>query len=217
MVSKLKDSVSQAKAEIVELKQCNSELQAEVCELKESSPTAPPPVADVSELHAKLNDLEDRSRRNNLKFEGVAEGPNENWEQSTEKILKIISDKLQISEPVEIERAHRIGKPSADRSRPIIARFLRHQDREKILKNSNKFKGTRIFINEDLCQASVEKRQELLPKLKKAREEGKIAFFSHTKLIIRNKPSPNSGAAGGEDDATENQTSYSQRLRSNRR
>ena len=134
-VSKLEDSVSQAKAEIVELKQRNSELQAEICELKESSPTAPPPVADVSELHAKLNDLEDRSRRNNLKFEGVAEGPNENWEQSTEKILKIISDKLQISEPVEIERAHRIGKPSADRSRPIIARFLRHQDREKILKN----------------------------------------------------------------------------------
>ena len=34
----------------------------------------------------KLNDLEDRSRRNNLRIDGMAEGPNESWEQCEEQL-----------------------------------------------------------------------------------------------------------------------------------
>ena len=60
-------------------------------------------------LREKLRDIEDRSRRYNLRIDGLQEVENETWEQ-TEKILKsMIQEKLEI-EDVNIERAHRVGK-----------------------------------------------------------------------------------------------------------
>ncbi|KAK4326288.1 hypothetical protein Pmani_003154 [Petrolisthes manimaculis] len=44
-----------------------------------------------------------------------------------------------------------------------------------------------IFINEDLCQVSQEKKRSQLPLLRQAREDGKIAFYKHTKLIIKDR------------------------------
>ena len=37
-------------------------------------------------FHNKLVDLEDRSRRNNLRIDGIAEGSNESWEQCEEQL-----------------------------------------------------------------------------------------------------------------------------------
>ena len=48
-------------------------------------------------------------------------------------------------------------------------------------------KGTNIFINEDLCESSLEKRKNQLPELQKAGREGKIAYFSHTRLVVRER------------------------------
>lgn len=45
-------------------------------------------------------------------------------------------------------------------------------------------KHTNIYINEDLCESSVNARKVQLPDLKRARAEGKIAYFNHTKLVI---------------------------------
>ena len=42
-------------------------------------------------------------------------------------------------------------------------------------------------MNEDLCPASMQKKKEQLPIMKKAREEGKIAFFRHTRLVIKER------------------------------
>lgn len=52
-----------------------------------------------------------------------------------------------------------------------------------------------MFINEDLCAASMEIKRNQLPLLKQARQEGKIAFFRHTKLIIRERTSLRSPSA----------------------
>lgn len=40
-------------------------------------------------------------------------------------------------------------------------------------------------MNEDLSSASLAKKNAQLPMFKQARAEGKIAFFRHTKLIVR--------------------------------
>ena len=183
-LSKLEAEFSAAKLEISELKQTSRVLQELISSLQ-NKPTSSAEASNV-DLKQRVDDLEDRSRRNNLKITGLPEEHSETWEQSATKVLKLIKEKCKVTGKIEIERAHRIGKKS-NRPRPIIVKFLRYQDREKILKSSKNLKDTEIYINEDLCGASVEKRKALLPQLKAAREQGKIAFFSHTKLIIREK------------------------------
>ena len=80
-----------------------------------------------------------------------------------------------------------MGRPLTGKPRPIVAKLLKFTDKERILQNSKKLKGSQIFINEDLCEGSRAKRRAQLPQLKQARAEGKIAYFSHTKLIVKER------------------------------
>ena len=143
--------------------------------------------SDPVEIFNRLDSLEDNSRRNNLRFEGVPELPRENWELTTVEVQKL-AKKIGIDHEIKIDRAHRIGNAGAsNRPRTIIARFHYYSDRELYLRNAHKLKGTNIFVNEDLCQTSLNKRKDQLPQLQQARREGKTAYFSHTKLIIKDK------------------------------
>lgn len=91
-----------------------------------------------------------------------------------------------------LEPAHRVGPRREGKPRPIVARFLRYSDREAVIRNGRKLRGTNIFVNEDLCAASQAIKSSQFPLLKQARAQGKIAFFRHTKLIIRERNEDNS-------------------------
>ena len=80
-------------------------------------------------------------------------------------------------------------------SKDIVARFDKFGEREAVIRNARKLKGTGIFINEDLCLVSQEIKNSQLPLLKKGRQEGKIAYFKYTKLIIRNRDGQRSSVA----------------------
>ena len=64
-------------------------------------------IDDHKNLHVKVRDLEDRSRRNSLRFDGLSQA--QDWHGSEAKIKKLIKEKSEI-ENVEIEPGHRIGK-----------------------------------------------------------------------------------------------------------
>ena len=91
-----------------------------------------------------------------------------------------------------LERAHRVRPRREGKPRPIVARFLRYSDREAVIRNGRKLRGTNIFVNEDLCAASQAIKSSQFPLLKQAGAQGKIAFFRHTKLIIRERNEDNS-------------------------
>ena len=59
-------------------------------------------------LSENMRDLEDRSRRGNLRVEGLKEISNENWDQTEEILQQMIRDVLEL-EGINIERAHRVG------------------------------------------------------------------------------------------------------------
>ena len=64
-------------------------------------------------IHRKLVDLEDRSRRNNLRILGIAVDPRESWEECQNKIYDMLEEKLEMdTSNVTIERAHRVGEKS---------------------------------------------------------------------------------------------------------
>jgi len=135
----------------------------------------------------KADDLENRSRRNNLCFDGVDEMQfgRETWEQCEGKLKDIVFENLEIEDEVQIERAHRVGRKRDDgKPRPIVAKFLNYKDREKVLKARKKLKGSKIVIREDVSERVKAKQKELIPKMMEARREGKVAYIRHDKLII---------------------------------
>lgn len=144
---------------------------------------------DIEAIKDKVDDLENRSRRNNLCFDGVDESVSENWAQSEAKVKNVLKDNLDLNQDeIEIERAHRVGPKREGKTRSIVAKFLNYKDREKVFKSKRQLKGSGIFIREDLSERVLNKRKALLPKLNEARQMGKTAFFRFDKLIIRDRP-----------------------------
>ncbi|XP_065677024.1 uncharacterized protein LOC136092554 [Hydra vulgaris] len=144
-------------------------------------------LRDKSELlkvKSKLREIEDRSRRNNLRIDGLKENDNESWSNSEEKVLKLFEESLGLKE-IKIERAHRTGIRDGKKVRSIVLKLLNYKDKERILKNSSKLKGKNIYINEDYCAETVQIIKELRMEMKKAREGGKFALISYDKLIVR--------------------------------
>ena len=58
----------------------------------------------------KLTEVEDRSRRNNVRTNGISETSNETWENCEEEVTKIIRNKSDITNDIEIDFCHRMGK-----------------------------------------------------------------------------------------------------------
>ena len=130
----------------------------------------------IEDVGNKLDDLENRSRRNNLRFEGIPESPNETWQESESKVKHLISSHMpEVGTDFVIERAHRVGTPRSDsKPRKIVARFLNYKDREAVFKAKKKLHGTNMFVNEDYSDRVIKKRTELIPKLKEARRKNPV-------------------------------------------
>ena len=103
---------------------------------------------DPEYVHNKLVDLEDCSRRNNLRIDGIKEKIRESWEDCESEVEKLFREKLDIEDKIIIERAHRAKEPK-NQPRTIICRLLNFKDKENILKNCRKLKGTNIFVNDN--------------------------------------------------------------------
>ena len=133
-----------------------------------------------------MSELEDRSWRNNLRFDGIPEEKNETWEDCERKVENLLKNKLGI-EGIKIERAHRTKGKKKDNSKPktIVCKLHSYKDKARILGSSKKLKDTDYFINEDFSKETLEYRKELWKEVKSLREEGKIAYLNYKKVVIR--------------------------------
>ena len=115
---------------------------------------------EIVNLNRQIARHEDYSRRNNIRIEGMEEEKLETWEQTQSKVNKLMKEKMEL-DSVQVEYAHRINKRSNSKGpRTIIARLHHDRDKNTTLKNSYKLKGTRIFINEDLSERTLNIRKE---------------------------------------------------------
>lgn len=180
--------------EMDDVKETNAKQEEEIIKMKKEKAELKNNNREdeMDELKRRMNYHEDYSRRKNLRIDGVDEQPGENWEVTQEKVQRLARDKFG-KVGVQLERAHRVGSglPGRDggppRPRTIVARFFRYSDREHMLRNSPKLKDSNVYLNEDLCEASVQERKAQMPELRKARAAGKIAYFRHTRLVIRER------------------------------
>ena len=58
----------------------------------------------------KLIELEERSRRNNLRINGVEQIPNKTWEICEKKVQDIVENELGITTEIKFDRCHHTGK-----------------------------------------------------------------------------------------------------------
>lgn len=122
-------------------------------------------------------------------IDGIPDMPTESWDDtvvSQSKAKKLFADHLKMDPKlVETEQAHRTGKYTANgRPRPVIVKLLCYKDKEEILKQAKKLKGTNFFINEDFSERVRQRRKELLPQLGEAHKQGNFAFLKYDQLIV---------------------------------
>ena len=144
-------------------------------------------LLDPNEVSKKLTELEDRSPRNNLRFDGLTEDPNETQDDCERKVQDVILNKLNIEGNIEIDRCHRFGKRRGSRPRTIVCRFLRFKDKQKIIQNAKKLKDTGIFTFEDFCSDTMELRKSLWEKVLEYRRQGRYAYLNYRTIAVRDK------------------------------
>ena len=113
---------------------------------------------DNNQLCERLRDLEDRSRRDNLRIDGIAEVENEMWEQTEEILQSLFKEKLQL-ENISVERAHRVGNKEKNNKRTIIVKLASFKGKLKIISEARKLKGTPTSINEDYSKETLKIRK----------------------------------------------------------
>ena len=127
-------------------------------------------------MERSIDYQENQSRRCKLRFDGVSEVDGERWEQTEKNVRRAMTTALELPEAqlhaINIERVHRTGG-TGTRARTIVVKFKPYKDRELVLQAAKKNRPRGICVNEDYSQRVMARWKELLPKMMKAREEGK--------------------------------------------
>ena len=136
---------------------------------------------ELGALRAKLDDLENRSRRNNLRFVGFPEkSEGSRPERFLHQWLRDVFGMEEFSRTFEIERAHRTPprapQPGAP-PRSLIAKFLNFRDKVAILrlareKGPLKFNGNNISIYPDFSAEVQRQRVSFAAVKDRLRNEG---------------------------------------------
>lgn len=99
--------------------------------------------ASYRDIWDKLDDLENHSRRNNLRIIGLPESIPAS--HLTNICAKTIPEQLGLRIPCTVERAHRMGQYSDTRAKPrhVIVKYLNYADKNAIMQ---KFRRTRSLV-----------------------------------------------------------------------
>lgn len=136
----------------------------------------------INQLELRLDDAENRSRRNNLIFYGLADpSAKETYAESEKLVIGHCRDNLEMAvDPKEIERAHRLGRHDPNRPRPIIVKFSSFKTKDAILSQGPKFKGTNYSVGEDFSRRVQYARKQLVA-FAKAKD---VPFFLRYKTLF---------------------------------
>ena len=164
-----------------EVKDQLNDLQGQCDDLKQENAFL---RQELNEVRSKTDDLENRSRRNNILFYGIKRSENETNHECETKVKALISDNLGITNDVMFDRVHRTGRKSDS---PIIARCVFFKDKQTILSNKSKLNDTDFAIKEDFSDTVRGIRKALYPHMKRAIDMGKKAAIIYDHLLIDGK------------------------------
>ena len=137
----------------------------------------------VEKLEAKADAAEQYSRRNCLRIAGVPENQAADTDGYVLDLSRAIGAEIALT---DIERSHRVGRPSAGRTRDIIVKFASYRTRRMVYgaRTTTKDSGyVGVYINEDLTKP----RNKLLLKARKMVKTKllKSAWSSDGNILVR--------------------------------
>ncbi|KAL8625120.1 hypothetical protein ACOMHN_030754 [Nucella lapillus] len=111
----------------------------------------------LKQCEKEQNDLQQYSRRWNLRVYRVPEQTKETAGDCVDKVVKIVNEGVGVKlTQGDVEVAHRTGHQSGKQARPIIVRFFDRRKRDEILQNRRKLKNKGTVIGEDLTYANYQ-------------------------------------------------------------
>ena len=180
----LENTVYGVKSDVQELQSETKTLKTTVKDIEASLAFK---EAEVDTLRKEIKELKDvqlykevYNRRENLRVFYLPEVADEN---TSDVLHRVREDELPIenASQIEFQRVHRLGKETHVSTRPIIARFLKFPDRERIFQKAMELKNesdVKVKVFTDFPKEIQDRRKKQWPKLKRAREDGKTAFFT---------------------------------------
>lgn len=130
----------------------------------------------------KIVDFEDRSRRSNLIVYGIQEQSEEDEQILRDKVITDIFGRKLGQDCQSVARIHRRGKHQENR--PVIVYFQDFTEKEAVLRNAKKLKGTNISISNDYSPSTRHKRRLLWQSGKQDKANGKTVTLIHDKLKV---------------------------------
>lgn len=123
-----------------------SRLQSQIVDLQSEihsgASGAAPLLGNMSNIENKIDELENRSRRFNVLFYGIADGGlSESWDTVQKIVTDFCQNQLQLA-VTSIARAHRLGHFSPDKTRPITVKFFDDKEVEAIIGRGSRLKNT---------------------------------------------------------------------------
>ena len=176
-MSKTEKDVAKLKKKQEELESSTQFLSDEMEKMKECVDVENPGSVSkhMAALEKKIDDLENRSRRNNVIVWNIPQASENSSATCEEFVESFLTNHLKIPEveTIEVERAHRsptFAKQNQAgteaKPRPIHARLLRYQDRQLVIRNAKKlkdnpFRGMKVFISDDVSLKVRKEREHL--------------------------------------------------------
>ena len=144
----------------------------------------------IEKVNIRVDDQEDRSRRQNLIFFNLPEESGfENalqCEQRVQGVLQKIVKKTLGGRVIPLDRVHRIGTkdPQNKKIRPMIARFTFYKDKDIVLRESRTadqqtFNGKTLIVSEDYGKTTLNIRRDLVNHMKAAKLKNKNIEGGH--------------------------------------
>lgn len=147
--SELSVSISSIQSDVSALKNTVSEMETSLSTCTDDVATLQAKVellsADLVRVENKCEDLEARSRRNNIRIVGI---PEDSADSSTAAAIStLLKEALHLEKEPLLDRAHRTSQPKprpGERPRAVIARLHYHVDCVDILRRARAQQRTKI-------------------------------------------------------------------------
>lgn len=142
-------------------------------------------VNELGKLQLKMDEQEDRARRNNIRIVNLP--PDIEGDDAAGYLRKMLPKwipglQAAATLPLEIDRAHRVYSANSSKPRTMILRLLRYPDRQAILQGARKVKptlpdGTRLEFYADYSSGTSRRRNAFKSARARLRQKGIDSFL----------------------------------------
>lgn len=176
--TRIENKIDSLQMEIKTLKQDNEEVKEQNRKL----------TAIIKDQDQKIIQMEKEHRKKNIVIYGIKETDEENEAGQRKEVKSIVVEqmKTELDPAIDIVDTKRIGMKHSGKNRPLLVELRSYSKKLEIMNMKKSLKESDIFIDEDLPKEIQQKRKQLLPYMKKAREGGEKAYLNYDKLKIGN-------------------------------